>query len=236
MASEFVRKITDTTTSEPINKTTTSGDFIITKDDKVLINLNGTLKDLTPVLTTDEFNELKVSIKKNADETTRAESALDKKITDETTRAKDEEARLDKKLDDEVVHNTGNETITGTKTFTEGVSLNGKNVVNGITDTDWLDIPLAEGRTGTAKYKVSLGKVFIHIDGVKGITATGNNAQGQIGTLPANPIPYYTRYTVLAGSTSRTVTITSTGVIYVSYTLEDTMSENDLYMLDTVLM
>ena len=47
MASQFVRKITDTTTSEPINETTTSGDLIITKDNKVLINLNGTLKDLT---------------------------------------------------------------------------------------------------------------------------------------------------------------------------------------------
>ena len=47
MASQFVRKITDTTSSEPIKETTTSGDLIITTDDKVLINLNGTLKDLT---------------------------------------------------------------------------------------------------------------------------------------------------------------------------------------------
>ena len=47
MASQFVRKITDTTVSEPIKETTTNGDLIITKDDKVLINLNGTLKDLT---------------------------------------------------------------------------------------------------------------------------------------------------------------------------------------------
>ena len=47
MASQFVRKITDTTSSEPIKETTTNGDLIITKDDKVLINLNGVLKDLT---------------------------------------------------------------------------------------------------------------------------------------------------------------------------------------------
>ena len=47
MASQFVRKITDTTISEPIKETTTSGDLIITTDDKVLINLNGTLKYLT---------------------------------------------------------------------------------------------------------------------------------------------------------------------------------------------
>ena len=47
MASQFVRKITDTTINEPIKETTTNGDIIITKDNKVLINLNGTLKDLT---------------------------------------------------------------------------------------------------------------------------------------------------------------------------------------------
>lgn len=47
MASQFVRKITDTTISEPIKETTTNGDLIITTDDKVLINLNGNLKDLT---------------------------------------------------------------------------------------------------------------------------------------------------------------------------------------------
>ena len=70
MASQFVRKITDTTINEPIKETTTSGDFIVTKDNKVLINLNGVLKDLTPVLTGDEFNELKASIKKNTDDIT----------------------------------------------------------------------------------------------------------------------------------------------------------------------
>lgn len=47
MASQFVRKITDATINEPIKETTTNGDLIITKDDKVLINLNGALKDLT---------------------------------------------------------------------------------------------------------------------------------------------------------------------------------------------
>ena len=82
MASQFVRKITDTTTSEPIKETTTSGDFIVTKDNKVLINLNGTLKDLTPVLTADEFNTLKTSIKKNADDIVTANTAI-KKNTDD---------------------------------------------------------------------------------------------------------------------------------------------------------
>lgn len=82
MASQFVRKITDTTTSEPINETTTSGDFIVTKDNKVLINLNGTLKDLTPAFSGDELNELKEAVKKNADDIVTANTAI-KKNTDD---------------------------------------------------------------------------------------------------------------------------------------------------------
>ena len=130
----------------------------------------------------------------------------------------------------------GDNTYMGTNTFMDGVSLGGKNVVNGLTDTDWLDIPLAEGRTGTAKYKVSLGKVFVHIDMVKGMTAEGNNAQGQIGTLPVNPSPYYTRHIGQVGHTIRLITIHPNGVIYVSSDMGNTMSENDSYVLDIVLM
>ena len=130
----------------------------------------------------------------------------------------------------------GDNTYMGTNTFMDGVSLNGKNVVNGLTDTDWLDIPLAEGRTGTAKYKVSLGKVFVHIDGVKGVTATGNNAQGQIGTLPVNPNPYYTRNNAQVGSTIRGITVAPNGVIYVANDKGNAMSGDDAYFLDTVLM
>ena len=82
MASQFVRKITDTTTSEPIKETTTSGDLIITKDDKVLINLNGTLKDLTPAFSGDELNELKETVKKNADDIVTANKAINKNADD----------------------------------------------------------------------------------------------------------------------------------------------------------
>ena len=77
MASQFVRKITDTTTSEPIKETTTSGDLIITIDDRVLINLNGTLKDLTPVLTANKLNKLNSSIKKNADDITQLKADVE---------------------------------------------------------------------------------------------------------------------------------------------------------------
>ena len=93
MASQFVRKITDTTINEPIKETTTSGDFIVTKDNKVLINLNGVLKDLTPVLAGDEFNELKASIKKNADDIAAANKTI-KKNTDDITQLKADVAAL----------------------------------------------------------------------------------------------------------------------------------------------
>ena len=130
----------------------------------------------------------------------------------------------------------GDNTYMGTNTFMDGITLAGKNKVNDITDTDWLDIPLAEGRTGTAKYKVSLGKVFVHLDGVKGVTATGNNAQGQIGTLPVNPSPYYTRHIGQVGSTIRGITINPDGVIYVANAMGSAMSKDDPFFFDTVLM
>ena len=82
MASQFVRKITDTTSSEPIKETTTSGDLIVTKDNKVLINLNGTLKDLTPAFSGDELNELKEGANKNADDIVTANTAIKKNAGD----------------------------------------------------------------------------------------------------------------------------------------------------------
>ena len=93
MASQFVRKITDTTTSEPIKETTTSGDLIITTDDKVLINLNGVLKDLTPVFSGDELNELKESVNKNANDIKTANTNI-KKNTDDITQLKADVAAL----------------------------------------------------------------------------------------------------------------------------------------------
>ena len=217
MASQFVRKITDTTINEPIKETTTSGDLIITKDDKVFINLNGVLKDLTPALTGDEFNELKSSIKKNTDGITQLNADVDSAITKAP------------KLD-------GDNTYMGTNTFMDGLSLVGKNVVNGLTDTDWLDIPLAEGRTGTAKYKVTMGRVNIHLYGIRGITAVGNNTQGKIGTLPIKPSSFTALYLAKVGNTVRVITINPNGVIYVSNSMENPMTEDDEYYLDAGLI
>lgn len=102
MASQFVRKITDTTTSEPIKETTTSGDLIVTKDNKVLINLNGALKDLTPAFSGDELNELKKSVKKNADDIVTANTAIDKNADG----IKTANTAIDKNADDIKTANT----------------------------------------------------------------------------------------------------------------------------------
>ena len=102
MASQFVRKITDTTSSEPINETTTSGDLIITKDNKVLINLNGTLQDLTPAFSGDELNELKETVNKNADDIVTANTAIKKNAGD----IKTANTNIKKNTDDIATANT----------------------------------------------------------------------------------------------------------------------------------
>ena len=75
---------------------------------------------------------------------------------------------------------------------------------------------------------------------IQGVTASGNNAQGKIGTLPVNPNPYLLRYTsqsLTSGTlVSKQITIEPNGDIYVSNTMGNSMSENDLYILNTVLM
>ena len=217
MASQFVRKITDTTTSEPIKETTTSGDLIITTDNKVLINLNGTLKDLTPTLTGDEFNELKSSIKKNTDGITQLNEDMDSAITKAP------------KLD-------GDNTYMGTNIFMDGVSFSGNNVVNGIKDTDWLDIPLAEGRTGTAKYKVSLGKVFVHLDSIRGVSGTGlSNQNSYIGKIPKGGT-YYIRNSAVMGSTVAIISCSPDGQIYIADTTGEAPKTTDVLHTDFVVI
>ena len=169
--------------------------------------------------------------------------------TDWTPAPEDVQSDINKRaIDTSVVHNTGDETVAGNKTyvgdntymgtntFMDGLSLNGKNKVNDIKDTDWLDIPLAEGRTGTAKYKVSLGKVFVHLDGVKGVTATGNNAQGQIGTLPISPNSYYMSAFCEGSGTIRKINVSPSGVMYISNALGNTLSGSDSYYSDFIVL
>ena len=209
MASQFVRKITDTTTSEPIKETTTSGDFIITKDDKVFINLNGVLKDLTPAFNSDEFNELKEAVNKNADDI--------------------------KKNAEDVVHNTGNETVAGTKTFTDGVSLSGKSKVNGVTDTDWQDISLNEGYGGSIKYRYSMGALYLVINDLTGIKVGG-------GDKSVGKIPNYTNSLrnifslIIGGKGVVTGTISTEGIIYISSANNVTLTDSDKGYGSTVIL
>ena len=152
-------------------------------------------------------------------------------------------------IDTSVVHNTGDETVAGNKTyvgdntymgtntFMDGVSLNGKNKVNDIKDTNWLDIPLTEGRTGIGKYKVSLGKVYVHLDSIKGMTAAGNDTQlGQICTLPVNPNPYYSHQIAQLSTSIVILTLTPNGELYIANTMGNTVKETDFLNCEFMIM
>ena len=130
----------------------------------------------------------------------------------------------------------GDNTYMGTNTFMDGVSLNGKNVVNGLTDTDWLDIPLAEGRTGTAKYKVSLGKIFIHLDSIRGMSGTGlSNSNSYIGKIPKGGT-YYTRNSAVLGSTVVIISCSPDGQIYIVDTAGEAPKTTDVLHTDFVVI
>ena len=150
--------------------------------------------------------------------------------------------------DSNIVHQSGNETIAGNKiiigdntymgtnTFMDGVSLNGKNEVNNLTDTDWLDIPLVEGRTGKAQYKVSLGKIFIHLDGVKGMSGVGlSDTASHIGNLPKGGY-HYTRNATILYKSFITITCTPDGLIYISAVVGDQPTVDNPIYTDFVLI
>ena len=131
----------------------------------------------------------------------------------------------------------GDNTYMGTNTFMDGVSLNGKNVVNSIKDTDWLDIPLTEGRTGIGKYKVSLGKVYVHLDSIKGMTAAGNDAQrGRICTLPVNPNPYYSHQIAQLSTSIVILTLAPNGELYIANTMGNTVKKTDFLNCEFMIM
>lgn len=130
----------------------------------------------------------------------------------------------------------GDNTYMGTNTFMDGVSLNGKNVVNGLTDTDWLDIPLAEGRTGIAKYKVSLGKIFIHLDSIRGMSGTGlSNSNSYIGKIPKGST-YYTCNSAVLGSTVAIISCSPDGQIYIVDTAGEAPKTTDVLHTDFVMI
>lgn len=130
----------------------------------------------------------------------------------------------------------GDNSYMGTNTFMDGVTLNGKNIVNGLTDTDWLDIPLAEGRTGIAKYKVSLGKIFIHLDRVKGMSGVGSSdTASHIGNIPKGG-SYFTRNTTIFNNTTVVITCAPNGLIYISGTAGDPPTTSNALYTDFVVI
>lgn len=138
--------------------------------------------------------------------------------------------------DSNLVHTTGTEAVAGAKTFMDGVSLNGKNEVNNLTDTDWLDIPLVEGRTGKAQYKVSLGKIFIHLDGVKGMSGVGlSDTASHIGNLPKGGY-HHTRNATILYKSFITITCTPDGLIYISAVVGDQPTVDNPIYTDFVLI
>lgn len=83
--------------------------------------------------------------------------------------------------DASVVHNSGNESVTGNKTFTGTVTAGG----TALTDTGWKDIPLLSGMSAvTNRYRILNGVVYVQLIQVKGAT----NGQ-DLATLPAEAAP-----------------------------------------------
>lgn len=83
--------------------------------------------------------------------------------------------------DASVVHNSGNESVTGNKTFTGTVTAGG----TALTDTGWKDIPLLSGMSAvTNRYRILNGIVYVQLIQVKGAT----NGQ-DMATLPSEAAP-----------------------------------------------
>lgn len=65
----------------------------------------------------------------------------------------------------DVVKLTGDQTVTGNKSFTGQTTIAGK----GMTDSGWLNIPLNSGATAVyAKYRILFGVVYVHVQQISG--------------------------------------------------------------------
>ena len=107
----------------------------------------------------------------------------------------------------------GDNTYMGTNTFMDGLSLNGKNVVNNITDTDWKELSLNAGYGGSIKYRYNMGALYLGIDDLTGIQVGMDKAPGRI---PNYTTSKYHRFPILiAGKGSITGTVSPNGTIYV---------------------
>ena len=128
----------------------------------------------------------------------------------------------------------GDNTYMGTNTFMDGVSLNGKNEVNGITDTDWQSLSLNEGYGGSIKYRYHMGALYLGIDDLTGIQTGIDKAAGRIPNYTTSK--YHRFPLIVVGKGVVTGTVSPNGTIYVGNTNGVTLIDSDKgYATVTVL-
>ena len=128
----------------------------------------------------------------------------------------------------------GDNTYMGTNTFMDGVSLNGKNEVNGVTDTDWQSLSLNEGYGGSIKYRYHMGALYLGIDDLTGIQTGIDKAAGRIPNYTTSK--YHRFPIIIVGKGVITGTVSTNGTIYVGHFNGITLSDSDKgYATVTVL-
>ena len=106
----------------------------------------------------------------------------------------------------------GENTYMGTNTFMDGVSLNGKNKVNDIKDTDWQSLSLNAGYEGSIKYRYHMGALYLGIDDLAGIQAGIDKGPGRIPNYTTSK--YHRFPLIIAGKGVITGTVSTNGTIY----------------------
>ena len=128
----------------------------------------------------------------------------------------------------------GDNTYMGTNTFMDGVSLNGKNKVNGLTDTDWQSLSLNAGYGGSIKYRYHMGALYLGIDDLTGIQVGMDKAPGRIPNYTTSK--YHRFPIIIAGKGTIIGTVSTNGTIYVGNVNGVSLTDSDKgYATVTVL-
>ena len=128
----------------------------------------------------------------------------------------------------------GDNTYMGTNTFMDGLSLNGKNKVNDITDTDWQELSLNAGYGGSIKYRYHMGALYLGIDDLTGIQTGIDKAPGRIPNYTTSK--YHRFPIIIAGKGIITGTVSTNGTIYVGHFNGVSLTDSDKgYATVTVL-
>ena len=125
-------------------------------------------------------------------------------------------------------------TYMGTNTFMDGVSLNGKNVVNNIKDPDWQTLSLNAGYSGRIMYRYHMGALYLGIDDLTGIQVGMDKAAGRIPNYTTSK--YHRFPLIIAGKGVITGTVSPNGTIYVGNFSGVSLTDSDKgYATVTVL-